>query len=132
MNVSFTIPGEIVPWARAGARGAQRFTPQRQKNYQAVIKSMAAEAMAGRLLIEGPVEMKIMATWPWPKAIPPKRRNVAGAGRKPTKPDVDNIAKIVKDALNLIVWKDDAQVWSLHAWKCWGDRPGLMVSIEAL
>ncbi len=34
------------------------------------------------------------------------------------KPDIDNLIKSFKDALNGVVWKDDSQVWMGSYTKC--------------
>lgn len=47
------------------------------------------------------------------------------------KPDLDNITKIVLDALNGVVWKDDKNVVTVHAVKLWdANDERLIVSIE--
>jgi Holliday junction resolvase RusA-like endonuclease len=45
---------------------------------------------------------------------------------------LDNVAKLVCDALNGICWADDAQVTSLIAEKEYGDQPRLDVMITRL
>lgn len=108
-----------------------RFTPQRQRNYMAVLKQYAADAMVGRPPFDGPVEMTVVATWPWPKSLSAKKRALPGAERKKTTPDADNITKIIKDALNLIVFTDDARISDLHVAKRFGDCPGVAVEVRA-
>lgn len=131
--VEFTVPGEAVPWARSGGgRTVVRFTPARQRNYMAVLKDFGAIAMAGRPPLDGPVELSLMAVYGWPKSWSKARREAAGARWKTSRPDADNLSKIVKDALNTIVWRDDAQVASAHIWKQYGDVPRLAVRILAL
>lgn len=52
---------------------------------------------------------------------------------KPTKPDCDNLAKSVLDALNGLMFKDDSQVVELHVQKFHGsqfEQPRAMISIE--
>lgn len=130
--VRFTVPGTIVPWARAGGRGHLRFTPAPQRSFMGAIRSLASEAMDGRPLIDGPCEMKILAVWPWPKSLSPGRRARPGAERKATTPDADNVSKIVKDSLNAIVFTDDARISDLHVFKRYGTTPGLTVEVRAL
>jgi Holliday junction resolvase RusA-like endonuclease len=48
------------------------------------------------------------------------------------KPDADNIAKLVGDALNGIAWRDDAQIARATVEKFYGDEPRLAVRIERL
>ena len=49
-----------------------------------------------------------------------------------TKPDTDNLAKAVLDALTTVgMWQDDKQVYSLHVMKLYsdGDVPGCFIQI---
>ena len=54
-----------------------------------------------------------------PKSWPKARKRLAAAGhvRPIVKPDDDNIAKIIRDALNGLAWRDDAQVVDGHTKK---------------
>lgn len=132
MTIAFTIPGEAVPWARAGARGAQRFTPPKQRSYAGALKMFCQNAMRGRAPLDGPVELSVLAIYAWPKSMSPRKRALPGAEWKTSRPDVDNLAKIVADALNTVAWGDDAQVASKHEWKKYGDVPCLQVRIRSL
>ncbi|MDF2537449.1 MAG: Holliday junction resolvase [Herbinix sp.] len=50
---------------------------------------------------------------------------------RPTKkPDIDNIAKVILDALNGIAYKDDTQVVTLEVRKFYKDTPCVIVDIE--
>jgi Holliday junction resolvase RusA-like endonuclease len=46
------------------------------------------------------------------------------------KPDLDNLVKFVKDCLNGIAWKDDAQVVTLAATKKYDENPRTMIEIN--
>jgi Holliday junction resolvase RusA-like endonuclease len=90
--------------------------------YTAWKAAAAAEARAcwdGRPALDGPVQVHICAVLSPPKAARP----MGGAPRRwaPRKPDVDNVAKGVLDALtDAGVWMDDAQVVALSVHRCWG------------
>lgn len=45
------------------------------------------------------------------------------------KPDIDNIAKIILDALNGVAWVDDKQVVKLNICKLWGHSEKISVFI---
>ncbi len=45
------------------------------------------------------------------------------------RPDADNIAKAVLDALNELAYEDDAQVVSLIVWKCFDAEPRTIVTV---
>lgn len=141
MAIEFTVPGDVVPWARAGGGVTRhRFIPDRQRKYMALVRACCADAMAGRPIVTGPVELSVKATYPWPQSLLKKKRAGPLPEWKHSVPDADNISKIVKDALNprerkglaAVVWRDDSQVVSLHVWKRYGERPGLLVRIVAL
>ena len=52
---------------------------------------------------------------------------------KTSKPDTDNLIKLLKDVMtDLHFWKDDAQVASEITEKFWAAHPGLYVYIESL
>lgn len=48
-----------------------------------------------------------------------------------SKPDADNLAKAVMDALTQLggFWRDDSQITELRVWKSYGREPGAIVSI---
>ncbi|HJE96552.1 MAG TPA: RusA family crossover junction endodeoxyribonuclease [Ligilactobacillus acidipiscis] len=59
-------------------------------------------------------------------------RRVSGIHRPVVKPDVDNYVKATLDALNGIIWKDDAQIVTLHASKYYSDHPRIEMEVEVL
>ena len=79
-----------------------------------------------------PVSVYIEAVFPVPKSKSRKDREEMLAGRVlPTKkPDADNIAKIVCDALNSVAWMDDAQVAVLRVSKLYGETGHMRVVIR--
>jgi Holliday junction resolvase RusA-like endonuclease len=69
--------------------------------------------------LEGPIQLTIVATWPYPKNTP----KCAQIGRRPklSKPDADNFAKGIQDCLVAEgFFIDDAKVWSLSVLKFYG------------
>lgn len=132
MRIMFTVPGDIVPWARAGKHGKFQFTPTKQRNFMGVIRSAAAQAMGDVRPANGPMGLQVVAVYAWPKSTTKRRRADPAGAWKTTKPDDDNIGKIVRDCLNGIAFVDDAQVCRSSSWKVFGERPGLRVIVETL
>lgn len=130
--IEFTVPGDAVPWARAGANGAQRFTPAKQRSYAGTLKLFCQRAMNGREPLQGPIELSVLAVYEWRKSSSPKKRALPGAECKTSRPDIDNIGKIVMDSLNTVAWSDDAQIAALHLWKRYGTAARLSVKISVL
>jgi Holliday junction resolvase RusA-like endonuclease len=77
-----------------------------------------------------PCKLHVLAQFEIPKSWPKKRREAATRGEVyPGKPDIDNIVKIVADALNGVCFEDDAQVIEVVARKKYGD-PVVLVTVE--
>ena len=51
---------------------------------------------------------------------------------KSSRPDADNIGKAVSDAIQQIVFTDDARVADARVVKLYSDAPGLVVEVWAL
>ncbi|MEM1040874.1 MAG: RusA family crossover junction endodeoxyribonuclease [Pseudomonadota bacterium] len=130
-EIRFSIRGVAVPWARAGRFGSRSFTPTKQKNYMAMIKAECADAMNTPPL-EGPVSYELIAVFPRPKSHSRKRREAVGGAWKDTKPDADNLSKIIKDAVEGIAYINDSQIADTRSRKLWGDEPGITVVIRSL
>jgi len=45
------------------------------------------------------------------------------------RPDLDNLGKAVKDALQSVCYRDDAQIVNVTMDKHFGDKPGVVVAI---
>lgn len=135
MTVAFTVPGPVRGKGRprATARGgfARMYTDAKTRSYESDVKLFASQAMVGRALIEGPVLVRMTARFEVPKSASKKKREamLSGAIRPTKKPDTDNIAKI-KDALNGVVWRDDAQVVTETITKIFSEVPGLEIEID--
>jgi Holliday junction resolvase RusA-like endonuclease len=91
--------------------------------------------MEGRDQLQGALSVRIRAFMPMPQALAKHKTKgplaEAGALRPITRPDCDNMAKCV-DALNGIVWHDDAQVVSLTIDKFYSSRPRLELEAEGV
>jgi Holliday junction resolvase RusA-like endonuclease len=137
MIIRLTIPGEAVPQLRPrfARRGnyTQTYDPPKSKDYKAYVRALAASVKPDRL-IEGAVSVRIRVYRQTPAGWSRKKSMAAWSGeiRPTTKPDIDNLAKGIKDALTGIVWRDDAQVVSLTAEKWYSNQPGAIVEIETV
>jgi len=102
--------------------------------YRKAIRNMAISQMRNQKAerIEGAVNMNIIYAFRRPKSLSKKERNEIDGGKnipKTTKPDIDNLTKAILDALNGIVWKDDAQVTQINIQKVWSAKDQIEVEI---
>lgn len=79
---------------------------------------------------EKPLEGPLMLTVKW---CYPASKEHPGGTWKTTKPDTDNLLKVLKDEMtHLGFWHDDAQVCSEHSDKFYNHLPGIYVAVEEL
>lgn len=136
MKISFTIKG--TPQSKERHRsaivkgGIHNYTPAQTKEYEERVQVMYLQAYGWRLY--GPIKAEITAFYKIPDSWPQKRKMEAykGLQRPQTKPDCDNIAKVILDALNGTAYEDDKQVIILHVEKYYADVPRVEVTLETL
>lgn len=121
------------------AKGRPRFwngrcvTPPKTRAYERDLQYAARLAMHGHPPIPGPLKVEVLAAFPVPQSWPKNKqtRAIAGIIRPTTRPDWENIAKVL-DAFNGVVWLDDAQVVQGSVRKVYSVEPRLRVEVEAL
>lgn len=112
MEIRFVIPGRIGGKGRPriSTRGGfvRAFTPAKTVATEALVRQFASEAMNGGLPLSGPVALTMFVVICPPVSWSKKKR--ASAVYVTGKCDPDNTIKLVADAMNSIVYGDDAQI----------------------
>lgn len=130
----FIIPGAIRGKGRPrfSRRSGRAYTDDKTQNAEAWVRACAIDAGARPML--GPLEVTISVTTQIPASWSKRRRAEALEGQvSPTgKPDLDNIAKLICDALNGIAWQDDSQIISMTLCKSYGANPSASVEVVTL
>ena len=137
-GLTFTVPGEPTGKERpkfSTINGHVRaITPKRTVSYENFVKLAYSQAYPGRVPFEKdvPLLVTIKAYFKMPASASKKKRQAMLEGRiKPTKkPDCDNIAKSVLDALNGIAYYDDSQVVTVTVEKLYSETPRVEVEME--
>jgi len=118
--------------ARVAIRGrfASAYTPKETVNAEAWVKRCAVDQI-GSPCLDIPLDIAIQITVQIAESWSNKKRAAALAGEiKPTgKPDLDNCAKLLCDALNGVIWKDDSQIVAMTLIKRYGERPQTVLKI---
>lgn len=132
MNVSFTIPGapQGKERPRFNRNTGRTYTPAKTRDYEKLVE-LAYKCEAHGVRFTGPVSANIAAVYPVPHSWSKKQQSKAISGQQLplVKPDLDNVAKAVLDALNGLAYRDDAQVTFLSICKRYGERPCVVVSL---
>ena len=129
MSINITIPGKPCAWQRARSNGKVRFDSPEQTRNKTTIASIGYEAMGGEPPLEAALHVDVTAIWPWPKSLSARKRE-AHHGYVTSRPDGDNVIKLIGDALNNIVWRDDSQIVVHSVSKLYGDTPKTVIRVS--
>jgi Holliday junction resolvase RusA-like endonuclease len=136
--IAFTVPG--APQGKGRAKivkigGFSRMaTPKATVAYEGLVAHAAAQAMAGRPLLDTAVACNVFLDCPVPASWSGKKQRMALGGEVlPTaKPDADNVVKAIFDGLNGVLWRDDVQVVDLRVRKRYSAAPAVRVEVWAV
>lgn len=100
------------------------YDPPEVKKARAKLKAYLAEHKPDQPF-DGTI--RLIVKWCFPKG-----GHIAGT-YKTTKPDTDNLQKLLKDCMTATgYWKDDALVASEIVEKFWADIPGIFIRVEVI
>lgn len=131
-HYTFTIPGPMRGKQRPrSTRQGRIYTPAETVNAEAWVRQCAVAA-CGQPVLPGPVELHMYVRIPVPASWSKKKRAAALAWELfPTgKPDLDNVAKLLADALNGILWRDDSQIVRMVLSKRYGVEAETSVQVR--
>jgi len=136
MKVEFLVPGEPKskgrPRFRRVGQAVSTYTPAKTAKAEAeVLRAMGPVARR----LEGALSLGVTAVFPIPKSVT-KVERAARQGQFYTGPkDLDNVVKLVQDALNGVLFEDDRQIAEINAVARWAESyeaPMVMVSVAEL
>lgn len=127
----FAIPGTAQGKGRPRVVNKRAITPPKTRSHEGFVRHLAKQAMGAQFPHAGPVDMSVVIIKAIPGGWPKWKRDAARTGVVlPTgKPDPDNVAKLVCDALNGIAYLDDAQIVAMTIARRWGDRDETYVGV---
>lgn len=134
MSVHFTIPGRPCRWERPAEFKGVRSTPKAMRAALRTIGLIARAAMRSRPPMTGALRLEVLCVYAVPASWPPAKREAALLGQvwKTSRPDFDNLVKLVSDACNTVVFGDDAQIARASIAKRYGMPERTEVRISAM
>ncbi len=133
--ITIVMMGQPVPYARsAGGQTRARFTPAKQRNAAATLRLLAQQEMQGRKLLDEPLRLDFLAEFTIPASWSKRKQSSAVIGDiYPAKrPDASNLLKLAEDALNGVVYRDDALLCEIHVRKVYGPQPKIIVTVRSI
>ncbi|MBV4436698.1 RusA family crossover junction endodeoxyribonuclease [Clostridium tyrobutyricum] len=107
-------------------------TPEKTVSYETYVKELY---VTNRFpMLEGYIQVGITAFYKIPKSTSNKKRQqmLNNELLPDKKPDLDNVAKIICDALNAIAYLDDKQIVSLTVNKFYSEQPRVVVKLNQI
>ena len=107
------------------------YDPPKVKNFKNLLRSLAVDQYARPPLI-GPLSVSLTFYRPIQTSISKteRERRLSNESKPVVKPDTDNYIKVTLDALNGVLWHDDAQIVKIEAEKKYSDHPRITVSVK--
>lgn len=134
MIYEFEVPGKITGKGRprVNTQTAIAYTPTKTKEYEDLVKQYFILKYRRINPLEGRIRVEIKAYFSIPKNASKKQKEeMLKDNISPIKkPDIDNIAKIILDALNKLAFKDDNQIIKLDIEKIYSEEEKVYVKIE--
>ena len=135
MELQFTVPGEPRGKGRPRFGNGRTYTDAKTVAYERLITEQATAAM--RYWPDGMVATPVSVRIDIYKGVPKswsmaKRRRALDGQEIPGKPDLDNVAKGVLDAMNGVAYVDDTQVVRLLVQKQYSLEPRLVVTVKEM
>ena len=112
----------------------QTYTPEKTANYETLVKTEYMQKYGGEPFLNGAIAAAITAYFPIPKSTSKRKRNLMLSDhiRHTKKPDCDNIAKCVLDALNNVAYADDSSVCILMVKKLYAEEPQVEITLTEI
>lgn len=132
MYVTCKIPGKPVGKGRPRVMSTgHAYTPERTVLYENLIKVEYERQCNHRFDDNAPLTMTITVDYAPPRAATKKMREDMLKGRlQPTKkPDIDNIVKVIADALNGVAYHDDVQITELYVKKSYAEEDSVTFTL---
>lgn len=93
---------------------------------EAILRDALLPYVPSEPIIDMPIVLNVLWMFPYPKSA--KKHHVGWNRYKITRPDTDNLNKMLKDLMtDMGFWKDDALICSETVQKMFSDEPGILI-----
>ncbi len=135
MELRFNIEPQQQERPRATGRGRfiRVYDPPKTAKFKRELKQLATE-MYHDAPLEGEIYLKVAFYRKIQKSISKKEhdRRASGEHRPIVKADLSNYLKSFEDALNGVIWTDDATIVELNTSKWYADNPRIEIEVKEL
>ncbi len=131
MKLHLIIPGPPVAKQRPRSGRGRMYTPKETVNYETYVRELWVIAYHNFTPIQGAVRINLYVYLGIPQSASKKRQAqmLSGEIGAAKKPDLDNVEKIICDALQGLAYLDDKQIVEVHSFKAFSDTPRVEIEI---
>ena len=134
MKIVFNIEPQQQERPRATGRGKfiRMYDPPKTAKFKRELKQLARLEMQGKDKFDSAISVTIRFFRKVQKSISKREhaRRTKGHVRPIVKPDLDNYIKSTLDALNGVIWTDDATIVELNTSKWYADDPRIEIEVK--
>jgi Holliday junction resolvase RusA-like endonuclease len=127
--------GKQRPRLSTKGRFARAYTPEKTSKWtKAARRAIRAQYTGQPIEKNVPLQVRVLAVHKRPQRLL-RKADPVGRIWKTTKPDIDNIAKIIYDSGNQLLWADDAQIVRTINEDCYAakdEEPSIYIYISVL
>ena len=107
------------------------YDPPKVKQFKHILRSLAVHQYSRPPML-GPLSVSLTFYRPVQKSISQseRERRLSNESKPVVKPDTDNYIKATLDALNGVLWHDDAQIVKITAEKRYGETGKIIISVK--
>lgn len=120
-SVTFSVPSRPLAKGRPRFANGRAYTPATTREHEARIRAAAAKH-APDVPWDGPIVVRVSFRF---------RRPKDGRRHHLSRPDLDNLIKIL-DALNGLIWVDDAQLVRITAEKVYSETEATCITVRRI
>lgn len=134
MELTFNIEPQQQERPRATGRGRfiRVYDPPKTAKFKRELKQLARLEMQGKDKFDSAISVTIRFFRKVQKSVSKKEhaRRTKGHVRPIVKPDLDNYIKSTLDALNGVIWTDDATIVELNTSKWYAEDPRIEIEVK--
>ena len=96
---------------------------------EAILRDALLPYVPAEPITDKPIWLSVIWMFPYPKSA--KKHRAWFARWKTTRPDTDNLNKLLKDVMtDMGFWKDDALIYAELVQKVYSDEPGILIDYD--
>lgn len=128
---SYKIVLSMKPFGKARPRCRGKIPPYMPTEYKQKIKDVQSQVNLSEVP-DGPVLVYLTIGYPMPKGWSKSKKDLARGKFCPRKPDIDNVAGAILDAIFPESSGGDSRVVGLIVYRYWSDEPKMSINILQL